>query len=323
MANAYQVQPKSELRAAILRAGGYLQRDAVSRVAPNASNLLAVWSRPEVNHGGRPILAKLGGSGLGLVALLSIEEIEPGFTPLSTLQGLGRFIVFMQKKDGSFYSKYLPTEGGRNDDWVSLFYPGEAALGLFMLHEKDPKGKWAVPATRALEFLAESRVGQQNIPSDHWALLATAKLFELEKVQLTPELKQLLVDHSVQICEAILAAQVDGVDNPLLDGAFDKQGQTSPAATRLEGLIAAKKILPADHPLQRRMDACLERGIRFLLRSQIKSGAFYGAIPLSVDLVPEGQAKPAGYNRRSTEVRIDYVQHALSAFLGWERMKAQ
>ena len=98
--------------------------------------MLAVWSEPEVNRSGKPLQAKLGGTGLGLVALLSLENIQPGFTPLADLQALGRFTVYMQKEDGSFYSKYIPSAGGRWDEWQSLFYPGEAALGLLMLYQR-------------------------------------------------------------------------------------------------------------------------------------------------------------------------------------------
>ena len=56
----------------------------------------------------------------------------------------------MQKEDGTFYSKYIPAEGGRSVRWTSLYYPGEAALGLLMLYEKDPSAAWIQAAANAI-----------------------------------------------------------------------------------------------------------------------------------------------------------------------------
>ena len=69
---------------------------------------------------------------------MSVERTMPGTTPVEFLRRLGNFLLFMQNKDGGFYSKFIPEKGGRDDSWTSLYYPGEAALGLIMLSEKDP-----------------------------------------------------------------------------------------------------------------------------------------------------------------------------------------
>ncbi len=318
MAAAQQRAPSPDLRNAIERAGRYLQKEAIGPV-PGSTNLLAVWSRPNVTRKNAPLQAKLGGTGLGLVALLSIEEMQPGFTSLNNLRALGQFLVFMQKENGSFYSKYIPSTGGRNEKWVSLFYPGEAALGLLLLHEKDPSGKWAVPATAALDFLARSRQNSANVPADHWALLATEKLFALENFPLNPALRERLTIQTVQICETILTDQLVLPDQPDIDGAFDKGGRTAPAATRMEGLLAAKNILPPDHPMQSRIGTCLERAVGFLLRTQIRRGSFDGAFPRAIRTIDPTAKSAAAFSRRATEVRIDYVQHALSALIGWEQ----
>lgn len=62
-----------EIRTAIEQAGRYLQNKAIEQV-PGKKEMLAVWSKPEINNSGRPLEVKLGGTGLGLVALLSIEN---------------------------------------------------------------------------------------------------------------------------------------------------------------------------------------------------------------------------------------------------------
>ena len=297
----------------------YLLDRAVGNVE-DETDLKAVWSDPAVNGGNNPREAKLGGSGLGLVALMSINGIAPGFVDLKDAQALGRFIVFMQKPDGGFYSKYTPSKGGRCDDWVSLYYPGEAALGLLMLYEMDASDEWLNSAYRALAFLAESRKGSVDVPADHWALLATAKLLSLDVHPSVPVSRALLINHTEQICSAMLKEQVVGSRRSCLNGGFTLDGRTTPAATRLEGLLAARLILSKKLPVYPDIDEAIQRGISFLRNAQIKDEPYAGGIPCAVDRLKGWPWRIKNFNERSTEIRIDYVQHALSAMLEYQRI---
>jgi hypothetical protein len=310
----YHMQPDVEMRAAIERAGGYLRDQAIGPV-PETEDMLAVWSDPEVNGTGDPLQAKLGGTGLGLVALLSVEKIYPGFTSLSELQAMGRFIQYMQKEDGSFYSKYFPSQGGRNDEWVSLYYPGEAALGLLMLYEADPSGQWLGSAYRALEYLALSRENSTDIPVDHWALLATNKILSFENTGEVVISRELLINHAIQICESILDDQINNQEWPAYDGGFSPDGRTTPTATRIEGIQAALEFLPNNHEIRGPLNNAVERGISFLLRAQITEGDYEGGYPRAVGYLVGDSEVVQNFNRHATEVRIDYVQHAMSAMI--------
>ena len=303
----------------IKRAGAYLRDESIAPI-PGKENMQAVWSKPEVNGGSHPTEVKLGGTGLGLVALMSIENIAPGFTPLSTLQDLGRSIAFMQKEDGSFYSKYTPSKGGFQENWTSLYYPGEAALGLLMLYEKDPSPLWLQTAYGTLEYLALSRKNSTNIPADHWALLATEKLLSLEPNEELPISRELLINHAIQICETILQSQIDQPNRPN-DGGFSKTGNTTPTATRLEGLLATLSFLPPDHEIRERIKPAIARGISFLVRAQVKEGLYAGAIPRAVEKRSGSSSNIKSFNRRVSEVRIDYNQHAMSAMIQYQRLK--
>ena len=141
LAMYHEWQLDDDTRDALVRAGRFLRECCVESLA-DRDDLLAVWSRPELTRGRGLLQAKLGGTGLGLVALLSAERVHPGSRFLDDLRRLGWFIVYMQKDDGSFYSKYVPAESGRNNTWTSWHYPGEAALGLILLHERDPSPLW-------------------------------------------------------------------------------------------------------------------------------------------------------------------------------------
>lgn len=242
----YQLQPDDNLRSAVKRAGKYLRDEAIGPL-PGKENMLAVLSKPYACPGNEPLQAKLGGTGLGLVALLSLENICPGSTPLADFRKLGQFIVSMQREDGSFYSKYIPSAEGVNDNWQSLYYPGEAILGLLMLYEKDPSAVWINSASKALAYLARSRKNQTDVPADHWALLATEKILSLKNNDKLLVSRELLINHAVQICDTILKRQINDTERPEYDGGFSMDGRTTPAATCLEGLIAAGSFLPRDH----------------------------------------------------------------------------
>jgi hypothetical protein len=133
---------------ALDRAVGFLKESSIAPLSTR-KDLLAVWSHPEITGSNKPVQAKLGGTGIGLLALLSVEKRRPGTTPVEYLRKMGNFLLFMQKTDGSFFSKYIPGKGGKDDSWISLYYPGEAALGLLMLYEKDPSVAWLQAAATA------------------------------------------------------------------------------------------------------------------------------------------------------------------------------
>ncbi len=321
MSMHYERYPDEAMLSAIKRAGKYLRDEAIGPLASD-ENLLAVWSKPQVNRSSKFLEAKLGGAGLGLVALTSLEMFQPGFTSHNDLIKLGNFILFMQKEDGSFYSKYIPAAGGFQKNWHSLYYPGEAALGLLMLYELDRSKLWISSATKTLTYLANSRKNIINVPADHWALLVTEKLLSLEDIEELPIPREKLVIHAAQICQVILSAQIHDHERPEYIGGFTSNGRTTPTSTRLEGLLVARSILPADHSLQKKIDSAVEIGVDFLLRAQIKDGEYTGAFPMAVGKIRGTTHRAEKFNQRVTEVRIDYVQHALSALIQYhEAMK--
>ena len=316
-----QLYPDADTREVLLRAARFLMKNTVAPL-PGRDDLLAVWSYPEISGSSKPVQAKLGGTGLGLVALLSLEKVHPGTTSMDVLRKMGRFILFMQKEDGSFYSKYIPDEGGRTDKWTSLYYPGEAALGLLMLYEKDPSLQWLQAAANAIAYLARIRAEKRKVAADHWALLATAKLLPVYGRCKNTVSRQEVLQHARQVCESILSAINQHPDNTPEYGCLTGDGRTCPTATRLEGLLAALSFLPAESKaLQERITSAANRAMAFLLRSQIPAGAFAGGIPRAIRPLPAGHPRfNKSFNRRSTEVRIDYVQHALSAMIQYDRM---
>ena len=87
------------------------------------------------------------------------------------MQGLGRFILFMQRENGAFHAKY-DDQTGYVRDAESLFYPGEAILALTMLYEVDHDERWLEAAARGIAQLIDSRRGSTSLPNDHWLMIA-------------------------------------------------------------------------------------------------------------------------------------------------------
>ncbi len=304
--------PDPEAVASIIRAAKFLRENYVGpSVRPGQQ---VVWSQPLVESPegrrskAREHYAELGGTGLGLVALAAAREVDSNSVPLEQLQALGRFALFLQRDDGSFVHKYR-AEGGPVPNWEVLYYPGETALGFIALFEADHSREWLMAAGKALSFLAKSRAGLATVPADHWALIATAKLLPYCEEGRCPASREELVRHAVQVCESILRDQFRGSAPVALDGAFDSTGRTAPAATRLEGLVAAVEFLPKGE-FRDKIEAATGRGIAFLLRAQIVSGPEEGGMP--------GSALTRVLD--SSQIRIDYVQHALCAWLRYQRL---
>jgi len=303
-----QAHPDPQARDAMVRAAGFLHQNYIGPgVHPDQS---VVWSEPLAQRSkSRHHDAELGATGLSLVALSELRHVEPKSVPLEQLQAMGRFLLFLQKDDGSFVHKYR-VESGPVQDWDVLYYPGEAALGLVALYEADHSRDWLVAAGKALSFLAKSRAGHSTVPADHWALMATAKLLPYcDQISCPGSSREELVNHAIQICNSIVREQFRGSVAAGIDGAFDPTGRTAPTATRLEGLLAAMEFLQPSEP-RTKIEAVIDRGISFMVRAQVSSGPYSGGVPGAFAIS----------SHDSSDIRIDYVQHTLSAWLRYERL---
>ncbi len=149
-------------------------------------------------------------------------------------------------------------------------------------------------------------------------MLATAKLFAICDRYDSPVARDTIVKHAVQVCESILRQQVWTAREALLIGGFSDDGRTTPTATRLEGLLAALTFFSRQHQqdLRERITSSVHEAMSFLVRSQVRHGDFAGAIPRALRPWPADDPRGSrSFNRRVTEVRIDYVQHAMSAMI--------
>ena len=323
LAVAHQFKPDERLKQALLRSHRFLKQKSLGPVEEHPE-MLTVWSRPEVTLGEHDVQAKLGGAGLGLVALSYLEAIEPGTTGKEDLRKLADFILFMQKQDGSFYATYIPTQGGRIDSKDAWFYAGEAALGLLMLYELDPDPRWLDAANKAVRQLAEGQAEVFPAPPDQWVLQSAARLFPLVRKrwqQRSPP----MMEHVVRTCQDMLADQQALRKDPRISGCFAKTGITCSTGTCLEGMLSAWSCLGDDQRLlKEQILRGATAGVSFLLKSQVRFGRHAGAWTFITPLLsPDDARLPPSYRTQAEEIRIDYIQHPLCALISYHRLLKQ
>ena len=214
----------------------------------------------------------------------------------------------MQNEDGSFVAKYDVTKGQKDKEFESLYYPGEVAYGLLFLNEVDPQKKWVDCAKKALMYLAYSRKDSGlKVPFDHWAMLATRKLFETPDNGLTAVEKIWLQRHAEQMAYSKIDTQIVDDGHVYQGGLFDNLRLCS-LGTIMEGFVAIYYITD-DVQLKQRVYNFLKRGTAFLSRYQVKEGAMQGGIPTTAYWCLTNSLE-------STKViRIDNVQHVISAWI--------
>ena len=83
-------------------------------------------------------------------------------------------------------------------------------------------------------------------------------------------------------------------------------------------------FLPAEEVrLRRHISQAAGDGVAFLLRAQVREGKHQGGITRAVRrAAPTDKIFPGSFDERATEIRIDYVQHTLSAFIQFDRLNS-
>lgn len=300
--NNFSLQEKRYL------ASKYFVDNYVKQISPD---MYAVVSNPKEEGLDFP-QAKTGGTGLALIGLSNLYP--EGKIDLKILRGLGNFALYMQKPDGSFYSKYNVQQKEKDEKFVSLYYPGEVAYGLLFLNEVDPQQKWVESSKNALLYLANSRKNKgTNVPFDHWAMLATRKLFETPDNGLTADEKLLLQKHAEQMANSILDNQIVDIGNTYRGG-FVENLRLCSIGTIMEGFVAIYYCTD-DEKLRAKVLNALTLGTDFLSRFQVKEGERKGGIPTNA------YWNLSNADDKSKVIRVDNVQHVLSAWITYSQIK--
>jgi hypothetical protein len=256
--------------------------------------------------------ASLGSSALTVVALVEYEEAtgDGQFRPLA--DELARWILWMQRDDGSFVHEYDVARARKVEDVVSFYYSGEAAFALARMYAMTRDLRYARAAERALDWLTgwyDFFLGGFFYGEEHWTCIAAEAIW--------PAVDKAAYQDFCDGYGAFLREQqpapgeLPGWDD--LAGAYDDGAPltappNTPAGSRTEAMLSAYALgVHRGDPDPRIRDQIL-LAAAYLLRQQIRPDSDFAALGGDVDGgMPES---PIGRT-----VRIDYVQHTGSAML--------
>ncbi|MCH8500396.1 MAG: hypothetical protein LAT77_00630 [Aliidiomarina sp.] len=299
----YREEPTAEVKAASYRALDYVYQH-IDEVAPG------VLATNENNF------VKLGGNGLGLLTLSLFHELFADKQALETAQGLARWIVNSQNEQGEFTIHKQGLKTGKVQPFISDYYPGEAIFGLMRLFHQDGNNEWRDAAVAASQWLINVRDKGKalvELEHDHWLLYG---LNEVYRVSPQP----LFIEHVGKLIKAMRDTQ-HGADSPHMDwrGGWYNPPRTTPAATRCEGLLASWHLLNNHPDLTTReeladLQQMIIRSLHFQFQNQ-----FVGE---KLMYLTNPQQAFGGFHSNLTNwhIRIDYVQHSLSAMLAYWRL---
>lgn len=249
--------------------------------------------------------AKLGANGLALLALARQIELDPSSADRTAATQLANQIVAMQQPDGSFIS-YHPIIGDEPEGDVSIYYPGEAILGLVEFYRVGSKDPMLVSVAHlGAEYLIKSQREMPELPPDAWLMQA---LEALHKHRAEPK----YIEHAIAVAESMIAQQYDSEAPERFIGGFGPlEPRVTPAAARSEGILSAYRLArAAGDPRAAKLAAALKASARFQIAHQFTRE--------DASWLPAAETALGGFrgSLSSTRVRIDYVQHNISALLG-------
>lgn len=307
---------------ALLEAYGQFGTPAYRDAAERALGLLRSRIRSDPRSGGAYVIdttdeeqQKSGGAGLALLAFAEHAAVTGDRSNLETMRSFARFILGQQQQDGHFRSNAdVERETGKKLNREPTYYQGEATLALLRLYALDPQQQYVDAARRSADWVVHVRdayASEENQEHDHWICYA---LNELYRVAPDPA----YVEHAQKIARAIERRQ-RGSDaaEPDLVGTYWFGGEMGNiSATRVEAFDANVVLSrfagkPDDWLLQ-----AAGKTATWLLGQQFDADDDYWL---------KNPRKAEGGVRESllvSDVRIDTVQHAMSAWLHLARILA-
>lgn len=265
---------------AVRRAAGFLGR----KLEP------APWARPD-----HPSLAlvgkgmvKLGGLGLGLLALSEVGRIAALDGKLTDLPlGLAETVTRMRRYaldeiDGDDFRHKRILATGEVTSFRSDYYTGEAIFGLLVTGPAD--------AELARVTASLLRRGYGWAQQSHWMAYAACEAVERDLVP-----KTLGATYLTGLMEAILG-----------DALYRFRRQSTPIACRSEALT---RVLL----LARRLPGLLSPDLLARVRVHVAEN-----LALQLDWYKDGQFWQGD---GATRVQIDYIQHNATAFLHWAELE--
>jgi len=264
------------------------------------------WAAFRDPYSGR---VQLGASAL-LLAGLAQRRLATGDTSYDDfMRRVGRFLVVMQRDDGSFLNFYLPETGRPDPNYTSKYATGEAFWALAMMHRFFPGEGWDRPTRAVADYLSlyrDEAEGNKFPPwADQWAAYGLAEMADWP-------LNEDNVAYARSLSERfgfLVRFESQRTDGPWSKLIFGRRARAAGMGTWVEGLTSLHRLSSTDPRLADMEDKLAERiacAAGMLIDRQVTADeAAATAAP--------GIALGAWFTEDLT--RMDDQQHALSALL--------
>jgi hypothetical protein len=306
MMQIYEITGDSELLEAVKRALGWLAKHTRG---PDANDRKK-YDWQGLNNIGFDY-AKLGGSGLSLLAFGWYTRATGDLQYLPLMQGYGRFVDYMMLDNGDVRHRYYYAEKDKDKPVKPvLYYPGEAFFGLATLYTLDGDMKWIDVASKGIDFIADVRdkaKPDSRLPHDHWMAYAINNVHKVK-----PKESQVL--HAWRLFHSMDEKFNREHPDPDYNGGYytnPKMLTSVSTGCRLEATTSFCRLAErlGDKERMDKYFEVLQLGASFLMRLQ------YNDVNTMFFKNPD---KPKGalmLSFWSPEIQIDFPQHSVSSLV--------
>jgi hypothetical protein len=266
----------------------------------------------------RPDVARLGATALPLAAYLTCRE-RSGKRYDALIGELSRFLLRMQREDGSFYPEFSFERSSPRGDFESLYSAGQAVLALVLAEalakqepglSLPPLAELTGAVDRAMDHYANhywpGALRSLFYLEENWHCIAAAAALASHR---NDDYERFCIDYTRFKSRLILTSN-EGVD-PEHVGGYSVSSMLPPHSATTAGfgeaLAATLAVMKARGLERTREEGLMREVLSFLMSQQWTEEA-------CVLCEPE-RAAIGGFSEHSASpvIRIDYVQHAMAA----------
>ena len=258
-----------------------------------------------IDDGRRPV--PLGGTALATLAAIEYDEVAKESTFKREINEMGLFLRNQQTSDGSINCYYSPDQGvsyGDND-----YYAGEALLAIARLYEHTGDYNYYVVLEKAFPYYKNYYILRGYTPFAPWGIEAFVRWYQYSK-------NQDVLDFCYSVSDATLEDQYTNLDICPKDyvGGFGKISGIPPrsnTASKIEGVVDTYylAVMTGNKSKMSQYNRNIVLAAKFLINLQIdlEDSLIYPCPEKCIGGIPGGV--------KDSEIRIDYLQHAIVTLL--------
>jgi hypothetical protein len=268
-------------------------------------------------------IAKLGDSALSALAILTYLDATGDLSVEPLARGLVTFLLRVQRADGDFHHRYLLYDDSVEPRSRGMFASEQAAFALVLAARRWPQGPWRNAAERALDALTIHKYEGDFLSSffygaDHWTCLAARAASPIIQ---KPDYLEFCLGYA-RFLQRLQYRYEEGEGDVSYHGHYGFGFLSPPQAPATggftEGVMGALLLAEAyqESPAELKdLYAQVLASVEALTNDQITISSRWNI---------KNFMRAEGAFRRSlveSEVRVDFVQHSLSALLMTQALK--